>query len=259
MQAKESRLADDWQMRESDILHEDNHLLVVNKPSGFATMGTAEGEPSVARSAAEFLKAKYNKPGNAFIGVVSRIDRLVSGVLVLAKTSKAASRLSDQIRRQSTTKRYLAWVEGDAMRLRHSAGSLTLEDYVRKNEPKQRMEVARGRDGAQLARMRVFAHQMVGGRTLVEAELITGRKHQIRLQLSNAGHPIIGDAKYGSNQKFRSTNALPAIALHCKMTQIEHPTTRQPLCFEASPKELWDSLGRPAADAVTSALGTQPF
>ncbi|GAB5405985.1 MAG: RluA family pseudouridine synthase [Aureliella sp.] len=252
-------MADVWRMRESDLLHEDNHLLVVNKPSGIATMGTAEGEPSVARAAAEFLKEKYSKPGNAFVGIVSRIDRLVSGVLVLAKTSKAASRLSDQIRRQATTKRYLAWVEGDAMHMRKSSESVIVEDYVRKNEPKQRMEVARGADGAQLARMRVYAHQRVGGRTLVETELITGRKHQIRLQLASAGHPIVGDTKYGSNQKFRSPAALPAIALHCKMTQIEHPTTREALSFEVSPKGLWQSLGGPAADALDAAFGVQPF
>lgn len=246
-------------MRQSDILFEDNHLLVVNKPSGFATMGTSEGEPSVARSAAAFLKAKYDKPGSAFVGVVSRIDRLVSGVLVLAKTSKAASRLSDQIRRQSTTKRYLAWVEGEALYLRDGAGPVLLEDYVRKNEPKQKMEVTANREGAQLAQMRVFALERIGARTLVEIELITGRKHQIRLQLSSAGHPIVGDTKYGSQQKFRSANGLPAIALHCRMTEVDHPTTRERLHFEASPAELWQALGNPASAALARALKAQQF
>ncbi len=98
------------------VCFEDNHLLVVDKPAGIATMGAASGEPTMARQAAAYLKQKYGKPGNVFVGVVSRLDRLVSGVLVLARTSKAASRLSEQIRQHTTLKRYLAIVEGSLQR-----------------------------------------------------------------------------------------------------------------------------------------------
>lgn len=227
-------------------------------------MGTAEGEPTVARAAAEYLKAKYDKPGNAFVGVVSRIDRLVSGVLVFAKTSKAASRLSDQIRRQVTTKRYLAWVEGDAKAWRnyHSSshaglvGSVLLEDTLVKNEARQRMEVVseHARQTGQLAQARVRTHERVGGRSLVEVELITGRKHQIRVQLASHGHPVVGDIKYGSRTKLKSAGSLPAIALHCRMTKVEHPTTREQLCFVASPGSNWRPLGEPALRAVERLL-----
>lgn len=251
-------------MHDRDVLHEDNHLLVVNKPAGVATMGTAEGEPTVARAAAEYLKIKYNKPGNAFVGVVSRIDRLVSGVLVFAKTSKAASRLSDQIRRKVTTKRYLAWVDGDATHWHNDdtaaheglAGSVLLEDTLVKNEARQRMEIAsqHERKNGQLAQMRVRTHELVGSRSLVEVELITGRKHQIRVQLSSHGHPVVGDSKYGSRGKFKTTSSLPGIALHCRMTKIEHPTTREQLCFVASPGSNWRPLGEPALRAVERVL-----
>ncbi len=182
------------------ILYEDNHLLVINKPAGLITMGSPAGESSAVTLAGEYLKVKYSKPGNVFVGVVSRLDRLVSGVLVLARTSKAAARLSEQFRERATEKYYLAWVEG---RWDLPDGT-ELSNWMSKNDSAQRMEVvAAGSRDAQLAQLRAKTEKMDGQRTLLSIELLTGRKHQIRLQLSERGHPILGDRKYESSPAFR--------------------------------------------------------
>ncbi len=201
-------------------------------------MGTEPGIPTIARQAADYLKHKYHKPGNVFIGVVSRLDSLVSGVLVLARTSKAASRLSAQLREQTVTKRYLALVEGQ---FRGGAEPWqTLTDQVAKNESRHCMEVVpSGYSGSQLARLRVRPIVVASGRSLVEVELETGRKHQIRLQLAHAGHAILGDRKYGSQRHFS-----PGIALHCVQLAFQHPTQATRLQFTAQPPDSWrDAAG----------------
>lgn len=218
------------------VLYEDNHLLVVNKSAGVATMGSESGIPTVARSAAGYLKRKYDKPGNVFVGVVSRLDRLVSGVLVLARTSKSARRLSEQIRDRSVQKRYLAWVEHDLF------GQTTewsvLEHWVRKNDSRQRMEaVQAGSSGAQHAKLRYRVIESTPKNSLVEVDLLTGRKHQIRLQFSELGHPILGDRKYGSQRNWNS-----GIALHSFSLQFQHPTRKEPLRFWAPPQSPWPNL-----------------
>lgn len=217
-----------------DILHEDNHLLVVNKPAGLATMGVTGDEPSVVRIAKEYLKAKYQKPGNVYLGVVSRLDALVSGVLVLARTSKAAARLSEQFRERETSKIYWAIVERSP---RSTSGELV--HWMRKDERKQRMVVtAADTSGAQEARLRFRSLQKLKTGELLEIELLTGRKHQIRLQLSAAGAPILGDRKYGSNVSFPS-----GIALHARRLALVHPTTKEELEFVAPPPAPWHQLG----------------
>lgn len=217
-----------------DILHEDNHLLVVNKPAGLATMGVTGDEPSVVRIAKEYLKAKYQKPGNVYLGVVSRLDALVSGVLVLARTSKAAARLSEQFRERETSKIYWAIVERSP---RSTSGELV--HWMRKDERKQRMVVtAADTSGAQEARLRFRSLQKLKTGELLEIELLTGRKHQIRLQLSAAGAPILGDRKYGSNVSFPS-----GIALHARRLALVHPTTKEELEFVAPPPPPWHQLG----------------
>lgn len=219
-------------MRSPNVLYEDNHLLVVDKPAGLATMGATSGTPTVVTWAAAYIKQRYHKPGNVFVGVVSRLDRLVSGVLVLARTSKAASRLSAQFREQSTEKRYLAWVEG-----KFPGGEewTELQDWVIKDEARQRMRVAvAGAAGAQSATLRVRVIAAQPARTQLEIDLLTGRKHQIRLQLSHHGHPILGDFKYGAKPRFPQ-----GIALHCHQLAIEHPTRKEPLRFEAPPPDYW--------------------
>jgi len=227
------------------ILYTDNHLLVVDKPAGIATMGSEEGVPTIARQAAEYLQRVGNKPGKAYVGVVSRLDRLVSGVLVLARTSKAASRLSEQIRQQATGKFYLALVEGTWPRTQPANNATSpaepwkeLQDWVIKDEGAQRMRVTHvNHPDAQLARLRVQLLASLPDQSLVRIELLTGRKHQIRLQLAEQGTPVLGDAKYGARHKFS-----PGIALHCHQVTLLHPTLKQPMVFSSSPSTHWSQL-----------------
>ncbi len=232
------------------ILYSDNHLLVIDKPAGIATMGTDEGTPTIARQAALYVQQTYHKPGKAFIGIVSRIDRLVSGVLVLARTSKAASRLSEQLRQQQWGKSYLAIVEGhwpvlgptacatpqlDSAAPSSAGNWLELVDYVAKDEAAQCMRVVdRIHHRGQLARLRVRALATVGQQSLLQVELLTGRKHQIRLQLSQHGTPIWGDVKYGARRQ-----AGDGIGLHCQQLTLIHPTLKDTRVFRASAGTHW--------------------
>lgn len=215
------------------ILYEDNHLLVIDKPAPLATMGAEAGQSSLVELARDYLRIKYNKPGNVYVGVVSRLDAFVTGVIVLARTSKAASRLTDQFRRRSVEKTYWAMV---ADPLPDQAA--TLEHHVFKNDARHRMEVAGRPDqipaDAKLARLkyRVLAsHQQ---RLLLEVKLETGRKHQIRVQLESIDCPIVGDRKYGSEVPFKQ-----GIALHSRFLSIDHPTKQERLHFESNPPPTW--------------------
>lgn len=217
-----------------DILYEDNHLLVVNKPAGIATMGVTDDEPSVAKLAKDYLKAKYNKPGNVYLGIVSRLDALVSGVLVFARTSKAAARLSEQFRERETSKIYWAVVE----RLPRTASD-HLVHWLKKDERQQRMVVtAPQAAGAQQAELRYRPLQSLAAGQLLEIELLTGRKHQIRLQLATVGAPILGDRKYGSERPFPS-----GIALHARRLTLQHPVQKQTVEILAPLPASWNKLG----------------
>ncbi|MCA9190255.1 MAG: RNA pseudouridine synthase [Planctomycetales bacterium] len=212
------------------VLYEDNHLLVVNKPTGLATMGTTE-QPSAYGLAAEYLKVKYRKPGNVFVGIVSRLDKLVSGVLVLARTSKAAARLSEQIRNQQVDKRYWAVVEGNC----HHSAWYTLENWIRKDDASQRMVCAANQSPtAQLAALRLRTLKYDQHCSWLEVQLLTGRKHQIRIQLAELGFPIVGDRKYGSTVSFPM-----GIALHCHQVTVSHPTKKETMSFQCFPPKSW--------------------
>ncbi len=228
-------------MSKLSVIYTDNHLLVVDKPAGIATMGTPQDTTTIARQAALYLQQKYNKPGKAFVGVVSRIDRLVSGVLVLARTSKAASRISEQLRQQTVDKFYLAIVEGRWPTAANSAGRWSeIVDWVAKDDRAQRMRVVdSSHPAAQQARLRVQPLAISGDRSLLKIELLTGRKHQIRLQLAEYGMPIWGDRKYGARSRFVRENA---IALHCHQLVLNHPTTKQSMVFRASPAAHWPNV-----------------
>ena len=219
---------------EPQVLYEDNHLLVVDKPAGLATVGTTD-RPSLYRWAGAYLKQKYHKPGSVFVGIVSRLDTVTSGVVVLARTSKGAARLSEQIRQSRMRKEYLAVVEGH---LADDSGEWS--EWLIKDDRAHRMRVAASQSpAAQLARLR-FAVLARGGNgatayTRVQVELLTGRKHQIRVQMAAAGHPVWGDRKYAA--------VTPAvgrgIALHSSLLELEHPTRRESLRFEAPPPPSW--------------------
>jgi 23S rRNA pseudouridine1911/1915/1917 synthase len=212
------------------ILYEDNHLLAISKPAGIATMGVTEDAPSLLREAKGYLKHAYQKPGNVYLGVVSRLDAAVTGVILFARTSKAAARLSLAFRERTVRKTYLAIA--DPCRL-PAQGTLT--HWVRKEERLRRMVTCdAGAPGAQEAILsfRTRPHQGIG--RCLEIELHTGRKHQIRLQLSAAGCPVVGDAKYGSSQGFAR-----GIALHSARLQFLHPVGGQPLDLTAPVPAYW--------------------
>jgi 23S rRNA pseudouridine1911/1915/1917 synthase len=219
-----------------DILYEDNHLLVVNKPAGIATMGASEG-PTVHSMAADYIKRAYNKPGKAFVGVVSRLDSRTSGVIVLARTSKAAARLSQQFAVRSAMaaeKIYLAALDGTP---REAEGELV--DFVMKDDAAHRMRVVdRAVPQAREARLR-YCRLIDGEPSIVAVRLLSGRKHQIRLQFAQRGHPVTGDRKYGSRMDFPV-----GIALHSWRLRIVHPTQRTPMWFQADPPPSWKHLTR---------------
>ncbi|MEN6405720.1 MAG: RluA family pseudouridine synthase [Thermoguttaceae bacterium] len=213
-----------------NVLYEDNHLLVVNKPAGLPTMGTPDDRATLLTVAKQYIKQRYQKPGNVYLGVVSRLDAPVSGVVLLARTSKAAARLTEQFRDRRVEKTYWAMAEGV---LEDSAGSLV--DWLAQDERHRRMHiVGRTMPDAREARLSYRRLAVVQGNSWLEIELETGRKHQIRLQLSHHGHPIVGDRKYGSRTPFSS-----GIALHARRLVIAHPTTAKRLQFEAPTPDAW--------------------
>jgi 23S rRNA pseudouridine1911/1915/1917 synthase len=217
------------------ILYEDNHLLAVVKPAGLATMGVAADSPSLVKLAKEYLKRKYRKPGNVYLGVVSRLDSPVGGVVLFARTSKAAARLTAQFRARRVEKLYWALVEG---RMEPSGG--TLRSHLARDEMNRRMRVVgSAMPGAQLAELSYRRLKTLqSGLSLVEIELHTGRKHQIRLQMAEAGHPIVGDRKYGSLRAFGN-----AIALCARRLVVEHPVRREKIVFEAPSPATWRRFG----------------
>jgi 23S rRNA pseudouridine1911/1915/1917 synthase len=221
------------------VLYEDNHLLVIDKPVGLTTQGALPTEPSAVEWARDYLKRKYSKPGNVFIGVVSRLDRDVSGVLVLARTSKGAARLNEQFRDRTVKKTYWAVVEGAPPE------TLRCEDLLTEDETAKRIVVVdpqlapRHRAGdVQTAVLSFRRIRKIDGAALLEVELETGRKHQIRVQLAARGWPIVGDRKYGSRRRFDA-----GIALHARRLELRHPTRDESLTFEAKPPRSWASLG----------------
>jgi 23S rRNA pseudouridine1911/1915/1917 synthase len=225
-----------------DILYEDNHCVALNKPAGWPTTHFDGKDETVDRLVKAYLKEKYDKPGNVFLGVVHRLDKPVSGSLVFARTSKAASRLSEQFREGAVEKVYWAVVEDRANPGRKSgvapwelqdAGSL--EDWLRKDEPKARVEVVEPESpGSQFARLLFQVKARHGGLTWLELRPHTGRKHQLRVQLASRGCPIYGDAKYGSDYPFGH-----AVALHARSLTFLHPTTKEPVSVTADVPKLW--------------------
>ena len=216
-----------------DVLYEDNHLLVLNKPAEVPTMGVGPEKLSVLDLAKEYIREKYNKPGNVYLGIVSRLDAPVTGALLIARTSKAAARLSKQFKDRTVEKTYLAIVEGCP-----DQKEATLEHWLRKDDRHRRVHVTmKDVETAQQARLRfVVERQLANDCALLQVALETGRKHQIRVQLSATGHPIVGDRKYKSS----CLNFSPGIALHSHRLVFEHPTKREPLSIEVPPPKSWE-------------------
>ncbi|MCL2347380.1 MAG: RluA family pseudouridine synthase [Planctomycetaceae bacterium] len=213
-----------------EIVFEDNHLLAVIKPAGIATMGLPEGEETLFTLAKDDLKRRYNKPGNVYLGVVSRLDFQVSGIIVFAKTSKAAARLNEQFRNRDAEKTYHAIVEG----IIHPKNA-TLTDHLCE-DPRHRKMWVTAKPNAD-SKEAMLSYRFIDGTkrySFLEVTLETGRKHQIRLQLAHHGYPILGDRKYGARDAFPH-----GIALHAGCLVIEHPVTRQPLELRAPLPDFW--------------------
>ena len=212
------------------ILFEDNHLLVINKPANWIVQGATPHQNSLFDWAAGYLKEKYNKPGNVFVGVVSRLDAPVTGVLPFARTSKGASRLSEQFREQTPKKIYWAIVE-----YRPEESEARLENHLVRNEEETITRVVGQKTSD--SKLSVLEYRCIGQNALgyeLEIKLITGRKHQIRAQLQTIGCSIVGDSKYGAKKSFTS-----GIALHCRQLDLIHPTLRTDLQFIAPLPDCW--------------------
>jgi 23S rRNA pseudouridine1911/1915/1917 synthase len=213
-----------------DILYEDNHCLAVAKPAGALSTHFQGKEETLDRTVKAYLKEKYHKRGNVFLGIVHRIDRPVSGVLLFARTSKAAARLAEQFREGTVEKVYWAIVEGEVA---SSVG--TLEDWLKKNPSTGRVEVLEPRTpGARQALLHFQRRGGHGGLTWLEVRPQTGRTHQLRVQFAHLGHPIYGDAKYGSVATFDR-----AIALHARSLTFLHPVRYEPITLTAEVPRTW--------------------
>lgn len=205
-----------------EIIYEDNHLLVVVKPQGIPVQKAESSNDDFQSLLKDFLKRKYDKPGNVFLGIVHRLDQPVGGVMVFAKTSKAASRLSEEIRQNLWKKYYLAVVDGIPKEKK-----AVLEDYLVKNEATNEVSVSRkGDPKAKFARLYYETLESKNGRSLLKITLETGRAHQIRVQLSSRGLPIVNDHKYNKNSR-----NIADIALWAYSVEIIHPVTKEKLVF----------------------------
>lgn len=204
---------------EPTVLYEDNHLLAVDKPHGMPSQGDASRDVSVVDWTANYLKVKYEKPGNVFVGLLHRLDRPVGGVMLLARTSKAAARMTKQFQERKLTKKYYAIVVRSPKRkeghLQHFVGQLPGKNIVRAYG-----KAGEGRKKAELKYTMVGSR---GGYALLEVELMTGRKHQIRVQLAAMGCGIVGDVKYAN------TDFLPdkSIALRAREMVFTHPVRKE--------------------------------
>lgn len=207
-------------------LYIDNHLLVLFKPAGLLIQGDRTGDPSLHELARQYLKQSFHKPGNVFLGLVHRLDRPVSGVVVFARTSKAAGRLSTQFRQKQVKKTYWALVEGNP------PDEAILSDRIRRNGVTSVIDATAAGKAARLSYRLLKQFQACA---LLEIDLDTGRHHQIRLQLSNFGFPILGDFRYGSNKPFPKR----AVALHARSLALKHPVRNEYLTFSAPLEPHW--------------------
>jgi 23S rRNA pseudouridine1911/1915/1917 synthase len=213
-----------------EILYEDNHCLAIAKPGGVPCAHFQGDEVTLDRTVKEYLKDKYKKPGKVFLGIVHRLDKPVSGVLLFARTSKAAARLCEQFREGTIEKVYWAIVEGPVQR---EAGSL--EDWLRKNPDTHRVDVLEPHaPGARQSLLHYQRRGMHAGLTWLEIRPQTGRTHQLRVQLAHHGHPIYGDARYGSVRTFGH-----AIALHARSLTFLHPVRYEPITLSGELPKEW--------------------
>lgn len=207
------------------VLYEDNHIIIVNKSSSEIVQGDKTGDVPLSETVKMYIKEKYHKPGNVFLGVVHRLDRPVSGVVVFARTGKALSRLNEMFRTKEVHKTYWALVKDKPAK---SEG--TCHDWMIRNEKQNKSYVSR--EGVNGAKEAILDYKLIGHTDryhLLEVQLHTGRHHQIRCQLSHMGCPIKGDLKYGSPR----SNPDGSICLHARRVEFVHPVSKETISVEA--------------------------
>lgn len=212
------------------VIYEDNHIIVVEKPVNIPSQGDKTGDTDMLTIIKEYIKEKYNKPGNVYLGLIHRLDRPVGGVMVFAKTSKAAARLSEQVREKEFQKSYLVIVDG---KMEKEKGSL--EDYLLKNEKTNTSKVVKeGTKNSKYANLdyEVLKYDKELNLSVLKILLHTGRHHQIRVQLSSRGHSIYGDQKYGGRGHGKQ------IALWAYKLQINNPISKEKMEFIDIPEKI---------------------
>jgi len=212
------------------ILYQDNHLIAVYKPPGLATQADAAGGPSLLDQTKQWIKTKHNKPGNVFLGLVHRLDKPVAGVVLFAKTSKAASRLSKQFRERTTRKIYRAVTSRTP-----NPASFKLVHYLRKEISLKATVFPRPTPGAKKAVLSYALIEKLSHASILEVTLETGRFHQIRAQLAFMGNPILGDTKYGAPSPLPDRQ----IALYAQKLIVQHPISGEEITFESPPPPGW--------------------
>ncbi len=209
-----------------NLLYLDNHLLVVKKPAGLLVQGDHTGDETLFDQTREYLRTRFDKKGQVYLGLVHRLDRPVAGIIVFARTSKAAARLNEQIRNRTFTKIYRALVHG------RPPEKDELTDYIVRNGINSTTGTAATGKQAVL-NYRLLKHH--NGISLVEIDLCTGRHHQIRVQFAQRGYPVVGDFRYGSQQKFGDK----ALALYACRVKFTHPVLKTEMQFTIPPEDYW--------------------
>ena len=212
------------------IIYEDNHIIVVEKPVNIPSQADKTGDEDMLTLVKKYIKEKYNKPGEVYLGLVHRLDRPTGGVMVFAKTSKAASRLSEQVRNKDFVKKYLCIIDG---KMEKEEG--TLKDYLYKNEKNNMSRIAKPNE--KNAKEAILDYKIIKyneeiNLSVVEILLHTGRHHQIRVQFSSRNHSLYGDQKYGTRGRGKQ------LALWAYSLSILHPITKERMEFKAYPEKI---------------------
>ena len=208
-----------------EVLYEDNHLIAVNKPNGALVHSDKTGDRTLVDDVKAYIKRKYNKPGDVFLGVIHRLDRPVSGVVIFARTSKALERMSEAFRDRKVDKRYYTIVKGKPK----LSGKLV--DHLKKNTETNKAYVVKKEHvaGIKKSELTYKVIRKVSDYHMLEVTPLTGRPHQIRIQLSNVKLPILGDLKYGGYKPSHPS----MICLHCRSLSFIHPTLKEKIVIEA--------------------------
>lgn len=218
-------------MQKLNIIFEDNHLIAVNKPSGMLVQGDKTGDLCLIDYTKEYIRETYNKPGNIFCGCIHRIDRPVSGLVLMAKTSKALERMNKIFSQREVQKTYWALVDKKPINIKD-----TLTHYIIKNEQQNKVKAFDSpKAGALQAALEYELVKQLGNKYILEVKPHTGRPHQIRSQLAAIGCPIVGDLKYGSPAPLPDAS----IGLHSKELQFIHPVKNEPVHIKAEVPKLF--------------------